>query len=611
MFVEPAKAKATVGEEIPVKVSVYPKVGYEVKVSFNGESFSDTPPFTKTFYFKADKPGKHLLKVYAEGNGIKKEKSVEINVYVPTEVEITEISSREILRGEKLEVSGYLKSKLGYLDGMPVKIYLKERKDGSGVLVGETTTRNGHFTAIVDTNVKAGRYHVVAEFDGYGYYLPSKSDPKVIIKDHTNVEIVTQSAVLKGERVKVKCILTDSEGRVDGRLKVCFGNRCTNVMTKNGIAEVEFKAEYPGVVKVKAEFDGNEYLMPCSNETLVKVSELSVDIFTPGEAVNGEKIKISGRISPPILREITVVLPNRTITAKVENGEFAVDYDVALKPGEHTVKYIFGNVSVERKLKVKSKTRIDFDNGSFTLLDDFFDEPLPNMTLFVNGVAYVTDENGKVEFEGGYFAKAEFKGSDYYLPSSKTVNLFPYHLLALAPVSVAVAYMATKVRPKIGRCVKEEPKDVSVEYPKSKLVEDSWIEFPMIKEPFPDVWGVGDEFEIIAENSDIYINDKFVGRDSVVLTFTEKGMYTIKAVKDGKWVERKLLIVKYDEEIVKLFKSIAKRFDKNMTAEEIGVIINEPEMVRIFEEANYSLHRIDRDKFERFYLAYLRVGDRE
>jgi hypothetical protein len=167
------------------------------------------------------------------------------------------------------------------------------------------------------------------------------------------------------------------------------------------------------------------------------------------------------------------------------------------------------------------------------------------------------------------------------------------------------------------------------------------ISLPQIQTPFPNVWGVNEELEVSVGlttvdghsivNAHVYMEvdgeplEVYTGEDGFALTTTV--IPSIRSLKisasycvEELYTELNVKIVEYREEIIDLFntkfRDARERFDKikdNYTARELlGYLKTQTpeethsalgEMIFIFEEANYSLHPIARESYERFYIA--------
>ena len=169
------------------------------------------------------------------------------------------------------------------------------------------------------------------------------------------------------------------------------------------------------------------------------------------------------------------------------------------------------------------------------------------------------------------------------------------------------------------------------------------VSFPAIKPPLPSVWGVGEELSMLVllttpegspmagapiglvahEHAEELLTNGD-GEARVSTKFSEKGIYTVTVnyKPGGMKASQKVRVVDYREEVVRLFNSKFKeareRFKavkENHTARELMEYLKGEtpaathsaleEMVFLFEEANYSLHPVQRGLYERFYIAMI------
>jgi len=171
------------------------------------------------------------------------------------------------------------------------------------------------------------------------------------------------------------------------------------------------------------------------------------------------------------------------------------------------------------------------------------------------------------------------------------------------------------------------------------------IYFPDMPESFPDVWGVNDELSIkcVLKEGNLGVPDAPIniqledGQSNIIktnndgiahifYTFTKKGEYVIKVTyeADGNRLTgtKSLRIVSYREESILLFNSLLKKI------EEKGIIFPQSatprliekqllkmnldenivtHLIMLFEEAEYSNHEFNREKYERMYLYYTSI----
>jgi transglutaminase-like putative cysteine protease len=259
-----------------------------------------------------------------------------------------------------------------------------------------------------------------------------------------------------------------------------------------------------------------------------------------------------------------------------------------------------------------------------------------------------------------------FLGNDLYLPSTfhGSVTILqtsgPYDLLLIV-FGISVPACLTVISAVVWK--KKKGSQVQVEQTASPVLDvppivvptphtgnevQLLIRFPQISDQFPIVWGVNEALAIevelesrdkpvSAESFSVRVDDErelsFNGsgntfRSSCV--FDSKGVHTLKAFsgKNGLGelaLEVAVKIVDYREEIVDLFNSFFKsaktKFQgvhDEMTPRELQkalagqVSLSEQKSletaVSIFEVADYSLHQVDRENYERMYTALIKLG---
>lgn len=265
-----------------------------------------------------------------------------------------------------------------------------------------------------------------------------------------------------------------------------------------------------------------------------------------------------------------------------------------------------------------------------------------------------TDGAGVAEFsfklsepeDGTMTLSASYQGEELYTAASAMTTLtvltptrFPVLqaaavLLGLVGVGAFVYLQMKRTR----EAPPEQPMSVAESETRSTRLT---ISLPQIQTPFPNVWGVNEELEVSVElitvegypimNAQI---DMEVDGEPRVVSTGEEGLSSTTTVSrstrslkisasyrvEDLYTELDVKIVEYRDEIIGLFntkfRDARKRFDKikdNYTARELlGYLKTQTpaetygalgEMTFIFEEANYSLHPIARDCYERFYLA--------
>ncbi|MBA7558278.1 hypothetical protein ES705_51076 [subsurface metagenome] len=195
--------------------------------------------------------------------------------------------------------------------------------------------------------------------------------------------------------------------------------------------------------------------------------------------------------------------------------------------------------------------------------------------------------------------KCTFVGNDLYLPCTEVVEVslvkgsgFPWWLLAFIPIIGAAAvggYLVTKRKRKEYPPQSEMVPDTVQPLPPlepntafGSLVARIDIDFPQIKNPLPDVWGIGEDLQIecVLANEqgrplkksqiEVCIDGQSIeqlvvngqGKVSFIRTFQGMGEHTVACRFEGDCMYqparliRSIRIVDYREEIVGLFAAL-------------------------------------------------------
>ena len=361
--------------------------------------------------------------------------------------------------------------------------------------------------------------------------------------------------------------------------------------------------------------------------------------------------------------------------ANVESGYFEVECDIKdyTGPGNyHVIADVLENdlyrtsssdpelkVVTDTHLEIQSKNTIIGDKFKLegTIIDAFSQEGLENFPININFKGadifeeFYSEEDGrftknvKIDISENlspekniFFAKkyklsyqVSFSGTEYYYPSSVSGSLQVWQpiiyrilmgiiiLLLLVP---AIVFLLIKLRNT--QLIKKQqlvldgiketvtmPSNNNFTIDRKTRISKLFIEFPYIKEKFPNVWGVGDGFLIR------FVDDKgnFSEKQAI---FHKKGKYKINILKDNISLASKGLdIVIYREEIISLGKTFLKdilgehfEISTTMTLREIYLSlefeITEEEykvlegMFVLLEKAVYSMEVVDRNDYEMF-----------
>jgi transglutaminase-like putative cysteine protease len=267
----------------------------------------------------------------------------------------------------------------------------------------------------------------------------------------------------------------------------------------------------------------------------------------------------------------------------------------------------------------------------------------------------VSDQGGSASFDvliaeeesGSLVYEARFSGSGNYLAASTTGSLAvipapPFPLLPALAALLTIAGVGGLIlfRGRWAKKAEAETTQPAVEAPAPRGLSTS---FPAITPPLPNVWGLDEELDIhvllttpegspiagapVGLVTDGHAEDLLTdggGEARASTQFSERGTHTVTVdyKPGGLKASKKVRVVDYREEVVKLFNSKFKeareRFKavrENHTARELMEYLEKEtpaathsaleEMVFLFEEANYSLHPVQRGLYERFYRAMI------
>ncbi|MBS3778607.1 MAG: hypothetical protein KGY50_04905, partial [Candidatus Thermoplasmatota archaeon] len=181
--------------------------------------------------------------------------------------------------------------------------------------------------------------------------------------------------------------------------------------------------------------------------------------------------------------------------------------------------------------------------------------------------------------------------------------------------------------------------------PPSTTANGITIFFPDIKNDFPHVWGINEKLRIIGQLKNKQ-NENLVnisipeeiettkpisnGKTMFSHTFSHKGTYTITLKNNNRghpslMGEETIKIVDYREEIITLFNTVLEQYNSanssnplpvNSTPRDLEQRLAQLSNIKkeystllrkIFEEAEYSIHKIDRQKYETMYVAFSHI----
>jgi len=543
---------------------------------------------------------------------------------VPT---ITEITSVEpiIKKGHSFNVQGTVQTENGNpADSQWVEIFINSQKEtGGGLLIGEgITTSQGVFDieATIPSGMDVGDYHILAHCLKSTRYRESWSDPVVKVVTATNLSTQIPSRVKTREPLLLKGNLTEEFGKPLAGQKIDVYLRDEKVAELNTDEDGQFVWEQDfdkaGAYTLKVDFAGTGYYLESSREAefqvlIPTVIKLDVSPDTEAEATAHEPIIITGSL----LEEMTnIPLLGQEIEILI-NGEPLGDTIVTDKEGSFQIEHTFdevGHYQIEAKFM---SVPFYWESSARTDLELF---PASGVSLWSYLIIVIIIA---LAGTGGFFIYRWQKQRQ------------------LLAVSASPVSSATEAVPLPQREVPGHMFSLA-------------IEFPQIQGPFPDVWGLDDALEIVcnltgplcdriaAKPLEVYIGGELIaplttdkdGMGKLNYTFSEKGQYEmIVRAKEEPGVgdvsaRRTLRIVDYREEIINLFEALVNWFrnlgielDMKLTPREIesqvlnvGKDIPEKAMdkaVSCFEEADYSLHLINRSHYQDTYLAQMEIKE--
>lgn len=602
---------------------------------------------------------------------------------IPTRTEVTEVDATGV-KGGTFRVKGRVVDENGVgVGGVRVMVYLKKDKTENAPPCGSGVTENGGFaiTCEVSKDVEVGDYHVVAHSLGNQTYGESWSDPKIKIVSGTSLSLSGPNRVLTGMEFSIGGRLAENvtgKGVGSQKVKVRLGTSVREEPTDgSGNFEADFSLPEADNYTVSASFGGSIYYLASSCEYAVEAVPPDVVPTTSENLLRGEKARLSG-VVPVENIAVRIYLDNELVAETVSGtgGAFGAENLIpSSRPlGRAVVSYTLPDVtfSESQDVLVCARTFVGYDAPgeaepgkvieiAGNLRDDL-GTPLPDVWLklrYAGGELQAkTDNAGVASFEFTVPSELKenleftlsFEGSGFYLPSENAVSLalagwpppseaadWGWLGVALPAVGGAIA-AALLLRKKRKARAKAKPTAAERAPVRGLGLE---VGFPEIKEPFPDVWGVGDplriSFRLTREGKPVggaALRVKIDGEEREVRTPAsggwseehkfEKGTHKVAVeYAEGKAklrAEREVRIVNYREEIVGIFNSLLGSFRERGIDAEGDFTPREvqrgaeakiegldrkalDELVGIFEVANYSLREVGRREYERAYLS--------
>jgi len=627
-----------------------------------------------------------------------------------TFTEITDVQSYAV-KGHSFSVKGTVVDEDGVgVDGMVVLVHLKENKDDeSGLLVVQGHVSGGNFfvSCQVPINVSIGEYNVIASAIGNQHYQGSDSDPIIKIRSETNIVLSAPQWSVNGRNFEIYGRLEEKEiGKPVSFYSVSLrigSDQLGEIITdQEGGFKITTAIDSVGDYSIYAEFKETEYFLSSQGETIIEIYTISLNLDVPDNATRLSNIKLSGVLTAgeyPVSGEPVNIFFDSNLVSSIssdEEGKITAEYYIPESQGlgEKNVKFQLidypsektENVTVFAKSSLTLQSWKKDDNENLLLhgkLENDLKEPIREVSLQLEytsnknnqSIQSLTNSTGISDFEiselsnsfqGPLNYSLIFLGEGYNLPSSisgqieldtqsNAQNIFSPFLLVIPAIAIflgGILFLKKKRKQELFASHKTStPKSGIIAFTKDgkprTILE---ISFPQILHPFPDVWGVNEDFVVSLnlkhgdnalnrnvrlrfDNSDA---KKLKTDDSGTVTHTrrikEKGLHSIEAEFEGEGsfasskTRRNVKIVDYTEEIVEIFNTIFEsikgkgvpltdettpREFQNLTIEHFKDIDIDAleDFVSVFEIANYSLHSLGRREYEQVYLAHISLQD--
>ncbi len=536
-----------------------------------------------------------------------------------TKTEIDSVTS-PVIRGKAFSVNGTVLDSTGHgVDGVPVELFINPKKEtGGGIPVGEGTVSQGAFKidALIPVDADPGKYQLMAHSLGGIKYLDSWSDPPLTVLVGTIITLDDPGKIKINEQVMLKGVLTeDSSKPMSGQtINISIGDQFINRLSTDidGRFTVILSLKDTGDYILKASFPGTEYYVASSKEIHFQVLKpTTLNLKVPQEIKSKESMLIrgslleeaSGLAMPDQKIEITIdgqLLETRAVTTA--SGEFTLEYKFK-DEGLHQIETRFASTPYFFESRAEAMVEVISARAGFNWLWLLL---IPLVGLIIAGLFILFRRNK---------------------PKSPVTG----------PKAIALIETGG-------------PSSTNVKTNKSSIRLN--IELPGIEHGLPDVWGAGDELEVVCILGNLKgealgnKNIKFlIGSDVNTLTtdihgavttrhtFDKKGQYQLVARYEGDepdspvFAKREVKIVDYREEIVDLFKLLlvwlrsgGLDLPDEATPREIVQKIGETnafsgtavdQVGSVFEEADYSLHAIGRERYKTMYFSQKEIKEHE
>ncbi len=544
---------------------------------------------------------------------------------LPTVTEIT--SAGPVTRkGHDFNIQGTVQTEKGIpAEGVLVEVFINDRKDiKGGTLIGKGIASQGRFDiqATIPEKTDVGDYHVLAHCLKSTRYLESWSDPLLKVVTATNLSLQVPPRINIRETLSLTGSLTEEFGRPLGGqpIDVYLNGAPVARLVTDSAGRFAWGQAFneAGTYTLRVSFPGTDYYLKSSQEAVFKVlSPAAIELNVEDSAeLNGARVGEPVSASGQLTEQTTgIPLPGRGISVSIDG----VPLDMKLvtdSAGRFEFKHIFDKIG-DHRIEVKFAEDSDYREADSAV--DLKVSPPSGFSLWKIIIIVLALAAAGV---GGWFLYRWLKNRP------------------ALPAAVAVT------------AEKEALAPPPPPWHSSDAGLSLTIELPQITDPFPDVWGVGEELTIVcrltdeigsgltARPLDIYINHEPIAHPSTGTggtaelnqVFPAKGQYELAArFEEGPGLKkasagRPVRIVDYREEIVSLFDALLNRLrelgmeiSEESTPREIENLVRDAKMgipekalndaVSCFEETDYSLHAINRHNYQTMYLAQREIRE--
>ncbi len=535
---------------------------------------------------------------------------------IPTETDIISVNP-VVKKGHSFIIQGTVKANGTTVEGMLVELFINPQKSQTGgTKIGKGIVSEGSFDieVTIPESSNVGNYQLLAHALDSTRFQGSWSDPRIKVTADTKISLTVAPRFKIKEQVNIQGVLTEDPARpISGQTVGLYLNGRPVVQATSGQkGQFQWSASFdtPGEYTIKAGFGGTEFLLQSNQETKFQVlTPTTLSLQLPETGKTGESITIEGYLL-------------EAQSQKPVSGK--------------TIELYIDNVN-------QDETGITDSNGRFRIQRSLDSDGIHALEVKFDSVPYYWESSAQ-----GSLQILAAKGSKFWV--------IPVILAVLAALGGG-GYLLYKRRKKAAppeamdqapeapaEPAEQEEEPVQEEAPAADSKYKLKIEFSKIDSPFPDVWGKGEDLEVVyrlANPDGSPISAKlqiFIGKQEakvktdtagyarMLLTFTEKGRYSISAQYTGASEDdtavasRTIRVVDYREEIVDLYKKMQSwcgevgiALPQDSTPREVEALIKKSarnisekslsQMVGCFEEADYSLHPVTRDNYKNMYLA--------